>query len=289
VPDPTAASGAAPPTGPYGRDYQLGRLAKYRDRANNDWSARIELVSRLTDEHILPRLRDREPSDIVVVDVGCSIGTFAVEFARRGFRTYGVDFDRTALDVAEELAREEGVRVDFVCDDVADWGAAYPPIDIAVCVHVFEHLFDDQLGALLASLRRQMAPAGALVWATFPSQYDHIFYGRDVVRWPLVPFAGLSPATFERLTKAYAALVDAGLVLAGGKTFKERIAGSEHPNPLTLPRVADILTRAGWENLHLGSGQLHPYRSDVHRRFAKQPVVHRNLWGVAVPGSPADS
>lgn len=279
---------ACPSLETYGDEYQRKRLEKYRQRDANDWKARIELVHRLIDEAALPRLVGTPASEIVAVDIGCSIGTFAVDLAKRGFKTYGVDFDRSALDIARELCAEEKVKAEFVCDDVAGWAASYPPIDIAVCVHVFEHLHDDQLGALLTSLARQMSARGALVWATFPSQYDHIFYGRDFVRWPLVPFARLPARAFERLTKAYAALVDIALILASGKSFKDRIASSEHCNPLTLARVGRILERSGWENVVLDSGQLHPYRSDVHRWFARQPIVHRNLFGVAVPADGAE-
>ena len=68
--------------GAYGRDYQLAQADKYRNRAHNHWRPRITLGCRLVEEHALPRMPGREKGGITLVDVGCSIGTFAIEFAR---------------------------------------------------------------------------------------------------------------------------------------------------------------------------------------------------------------
>ncbi|VAX39411.1 hypothetical protein MNBD_PLANCTO03-445 [hydrothermal vent metagenome] len=108
--------------GSYGREYQLAQAEKYRNRAQNHWRHRIELGHRLVDEHVLARLPKQDPSKVTVVDIGCSIGTFAIEFARRGFRAIGVDFDAMAIDVARELAAEERVSPEFLVADVAEMG-----------------------------------------------------------------------------------------------------------------------------------------------------------------------
>ncbi len=57
------------------------------------------------------------------MDVGCSIGTFAIEFAAKGYRSFGIDFDQTALDIArDDLGvtgpdMEEMVELNFPVDD----------------------------------------------------------------------------------------------------------------------------------------------------------------------------
>lgn len=267
----------------YGEAYQREQADKYRNRSNNHWKYRIQLAHELTDKYILPRFAGRAPQAITVADVGTSIGTFAIEFAKRGFNTIGLDFDAQALKIATELAREEGVAPTFIQADVADWPRTLPPIDIAICFDIFEHLHDDELGAFLVSIRRNLSEQGCLVFHTFPTQYDYLLFYRGFLRMPLNPLARLAPRWFERFLRAYAALFDVYLLLARGVDYRDTIKTWSHCNPTTQARLAEILARAGYNILCLESAQLYPYMPEVARRFRKQPIANRNLYGVAVP------
>ncbi len=277
------------PAAEYGREYQLRQAAKYRDRANNHWKTRVELAELLVAEHVTPRLVGRDVGDVRVVDVGCSIGTFAIEFARRGYRAVGIDLDAEALEIARELAAEEGVGAEFVCADLAEWdgGVADGGIDIAVAFDIFEHLHDDQLGALLVTLRKRLAVRrGSLVFHTFPTEFDYLFYENDgKLARPLEAFAGEPPEAFERRTRAHALRIDLGRVERGGTTQREAIAGLEHCNPTTAGRLGAQLERAGFEIVRLESGQLYPYAPEQIRKFRGQRIADRNLFGVAVVGA----
>ena len=66
----------------------------------------------------------------------------------------------------------------------------------------------DELGSFLRSVRKQLSKEGSLVFHTFPTQYDYLFFGRTYLRLPLVPFRNLSIPRFNRVVKAYASLVD---------------------------------------------------------------------------------
>jgi 2-polyprenyl-3-methyl-5-hydroxy-6-metoxy-1,4-benzoquinol methylase len=269
----------------YGEAYQQQQVAKHRGRANNHWRERIALAHSLVDRWALPRLLGRPPGDITVLDVGCSVGTMAIEFALRRFRAAGVDFDAAALALGRTLAREEGVEVEFFQGDVADWRQlAGRPLDIVLCFDIFEHLQDDELGSMLQALRREMSPSGTLVFYSFPLQFDYLFFSRDLLSWPLLPFVGLAPPRFERLTRAYAALLDAGLLLVTGQSYKERIKKLSHCNPTTPQRLGDILRRAGFEIACMDTTNLYADKAHVKRRFARQPIAHRQVYGAAYPG-----
>lgn len=220
---------------------------------------------------------------MTVVDVGCSIGTFAIEFAQMGYRSFGVDFDNTALEIARQLAREENVSPQFICGDVSDFGSHFPQIDVAICFDIFEHLHDDELGAFLALLKRHLSAEGSLVFHTFPTQYDYIFYGKTLIRFPLILFKFLSPAKFNILTKIYSSVLDIGHLLLRGSTRKESIKVLGHCNPLTFERLNDILRRAGYEVLFLEASTLYESKITVQKRFQHQPITYRNLYGIAIP------
>lgn len=272
----------------YGIAYQRQQVEKYRARATNHWRERIALAHRLVDDHVLPRRVGEDTSSLVVADVGCSIGTFAIEFAKRGFRSFGVDFDAAAIEVARALAKEEGVAPEFFCGDVADWSARYPPIDIAICFDIFEHLHDDQLGSLLTAVRRALHPKGALVFQTYPTEHDWLFAGHRIVRAPLLPFARLPTSVFSRVVRAYSSLLDVGLVLTTGKTHRERHANAVHCNPTTPERLRALFARTGFEVLVIESGTLYADHERTTHTFARHPIASRNIWGVACPTGGAE-
>ena len=282
---PNRAQGPKSTSYAYGREHQLGLLEKYRNREKNHWRFRIGLAHRLVDRWARPRLRGKAPGRTILVDVGCSIGTFAIEFAKRGFRSYGIDFDPEALRIATDLCGEEGVEAEFIRGDISDWRQDFPPIDIAICFDIFEHLHDDELGSFLTAIRKQLSDEGSLVFHSFPTRYDIIFFSRDLIRWPVLPFRGLAPSTFERIVKTYASLLDMAFLWRRGGTYRELIKTTGHCNPTTKERLADILKRAGYEILLLETSQLYPFEQRVQRQFARHPISHRNLYGVAVPAA----
>ncbi len=269
----------------YGADYQQSQLQKFLSKEHSHWEQRVRLAHDLVDRYVLPRFSNRELSQICVVDVGCSIGTFAIEFAQRGFNSFGIDFDPEAIDVARDLGRKSNVNVRFVCGDVAQWPPEFPKIDVAVCFDIFEHLHDDELGALLTALRNQLSEHGCLVFHTFPTEYQYIFFSKKLLVVPMLPFAKLPLAWFARLTKAYASALDIASLIVRGKTRHERIALERHCNLLTKERLENILKRSGYEIVHLGTDNLfenRPNRPWTKRWFAKQSITHNNLFGVAV-------
>lgn len=272
----------------YGDAYQQRQADKFRRRYEGRSKLRIDLAERLLNEYVLPGLGGKSPAETVVVDVGCSVGNWALEFAKWGYRAYGIDFDPAGIEIARQLAREEGVSAEFVCGDVSDWNEQFPPIDIAVCFDIFEHLHDDELGSFLVSVRKQLAEDGSLIFHTGPTEFRHFFIGGARLRFiPLAPFAVLPAKAFTALVRAYSALVDVLLLLCRGRTHRELIKMKGHCNPTTPERLRDILQRAGYEVTFIEATNVYPGKRPIDRfiqaLFRKQPVAANNLYGVARP------
>jgi 2-polyprenyl-3-methyl-5-hydroxy-6-metoxy-1,4-benzoquinol methylase len=275
----------------YGRDYQLAQAEKYRNRQSNNWQFRIGLAKSLVERYILPRLERKKPQDIVVVDVGCSIGTFAIEFAKYGYQSFGIDFDESALEIARQLAKEQDVMPEFFCQDIADLKTRLPRIDIAVCFDIFEHLHDDELGALLTAIRRQLSDQGSLVFHTCPTQYDYLFFGRGHIGYPLVLLRWLSAKKFAGILKAYSCMIDIAYIALKGGTYLESIKLSGHCNPTTSERLRDSFLRTGYDVLAMESSNLYEpkrmFSKVICKHLSNQPITHRNLYGVAIPANVA--
>ena len=142
-------------------------------------------------------------------------------------------------------------------------------------------IHDDELGSLLQSIKKQLSTHGALLFYSFPLQYDYLFYSRDALHWPLWPFKWLPPRVFERITRCYASLLNAALILTTGKSYKERISKHSHCNPTTKPRLESILQRAGYSVEFFETANIYPFKEKVKKRFVNQPIADRNLYGLA--------
>lgn len=279
----------------YGKQYQQQMLVYYNkskevSEANTEY-LRVKLADDLVKKYCLPRFPDSPRDQVTVVDVGCSVGLFAIEFSKRGFRSVGVDFDPAALEIAARLNEEEGSRAQFYKLDVSDWDLEFP-IDIALCFDIFEHLHDDELGAFFNGIKSKLSKNGCVVFHTLPMEYDYLFWddSKGRIRFPslLRPFRYLSAAKFHRLVRIYALLRDCIKIARGSGSHKDQIKLAEHCNPLTPDRLKDILHRAGYTLVFMETGFLGDVQLEPRDRkyFNKHWVTHRSLRGVAVPRLP---
>jgi len=263
----------------YSPSYVQRQLEKFRNRHNNHWKAHLELAASLAN-------RFAPPPPARMLDLGCSIGTFALEFALKGYETVGLDMDEKSLDQGERLARELGVEPSWISSDAAEFSLD-APVDFVVCFDLLEHLFDDQIKGMLRCVYNSLRPGGVFLFHTFPTRYDHVFYRNNVFSLPLIPFRGLPPSVFARLTRAYSVLIDLLYLSRRGKTWMSIIRDTVHPNPLSKERVSVFCEEAGLnvELLEMGLDSVNPLRpgqGDVAKRhFSHQPVAMRSVWGVA--------
>src|SRR5262245_30582439 len=99
-----------------------------------------------------------------VLDLCCGPGRFAVPFAERGFTVTGVDRTRLLLDRAEAHAREHGVTIELVEQDMRDF---VRPESFEVALNLFTSFgyFDNPNDnqRVLENLFRSLVSGGKLV------------------------------------------------------------------------------------------------------------------------------
>ena len=262
----------------YGKKNKESQLYKYRNRENNHWKNRIELVHFLFDKYALPRIKDKKKEDIVIVDVGTSIGTFALEFAKRGYNSYGIDMDESGIEIAEMLCKENNVNFQYIIGDISEWQNDLPQIDVVMAIDIFEHLHDDELGAMIRGIKKNLKEDGLIIYHTYPNQYDLIFFTR--LNNLLRPFKWLSVKNFEKVVKILDKLIDIFFIIKENKTYWETQKREGHCNLLTKERLEDIFERAGMRIILNDSSQIYPMMEKVQKRYAKHPISHRNIYGI---------
>ena len=112
-----------------------------------------------------------------VLDVGCGAGnSYAPQVAERVSSYKGVDASATAV----ELAQSAGLDA-TVIDDAASLPFPDDDFDVAICIEVFEHLFEPHRAA--AEIRRVLRPGGRLVASTPNALYWRLRLDFLAGRW----------------------------------------------------------------------------------------------------------
>jgi ubiquinone/menaquinone biosynthesis C-methylase UbiE len=149
--------------GHYDEQYFADLAARYRQR-NRFARQRIANVFSL-----LPDARAQ-----TWLDLGCGMGTFTIEAARRGARVVGLDLMPAALRAAARVAGEEGAAdARFVLGDVAALPVRSRSADAILAADLTEHLDDPTLQAMLRETKRVLKPGGRIVLYT--PEESHLF------------------------------------------------------------------------------------------------------------------
>lgn len=264
----------------YSAKYVQTQLDKFRNRRSNHWANHIRLAKMLVKNW-------GAPPPAYLLDLGCSIGTFALEFALEGYDTFGLDFDTKALREAQKLAQElDCDNSKWICADAGKFSLKRE-FDIIVCFDLIEHLEDNVMSNMLNCVWDNLKRSGIFVFHTFPTKYDYIFFRDNTKSWPLIPFRNLPNKLFEKMVKLYAIILDAYFLISHGKRHKKCIANTVHPNPLTEEKLKDFLQQTGFQCVMLEKeldaiNPLKPGQGILAKKyFSHQPVVKRSVYGVA--------
>ncbi len=117
----------------------------------------------------------------VVLDLCCGPGRHALEFARRGFSVVGVDRTKIYLDKARKQAEIEGLKVEFIQEDMRSYckpGAFDAVTNLFTSFGFFEDQKEDEL--VLKNVYRSLKAGGIFILDTIGKEVvARIFHERD--------------------------------------------------------------------------------------------------------------
>ena len=103
-------------------------------------------ITSITKRHITERRTEELISQIdlfkkaKVLDVGCSFGYTCCLIAKKGARAYGDDINESLLEVAQELAETNRLKVDFFRANAKRLPFPKETFDIVICSELIEHV-----------------------------------------------------------------------------------------------------------------------------------------------------
>lgn len=136
-------------------------LAPFYDKINADidYSLWADFI-----EDIVEKYGSRYPE--LWLDLGCGTGKMTLELARRGRDMTGVDYSPEMLNIARDLADDEGLsNILWLCQDIRDF-ELYGTVDVCIsCLDTINHLITPKdLDKCLSLVHNYLAPDGLFIF-----------------------------------------------------------------------------------------------------------------------------
>jgi cyclopropane fatty-acyl-phospholipid synthase-like methyltransferase len=116
------------------------------------------------------------------IDLGCGAGNYAIYLAGLGFDVTGVDSSPTAIKIAEEHEKKQGVRCRFIVADLlGDVHEVTDTFDFAYDWEFLHHIFPEDRETYIRNVHKVLNP-GATYFSVCFSEKDPQFGGSGKFR-----------------------------------------------------------------------------------------------------------
>lgn len=223
----------------YNDNYVNKQLDKFINRHNNHWAGRIKKVFEISTTLL--------PANGSLLDLGCSIGTYAFEFAQKGYNVSGVDLSPQSIKIAQEIAKQNRISINYQVADIC-YQNIYKDneFDIIYAGDIVEHLPDDLLLKTFQNCHKWLKNGGHLFIHTVPTKYDKIFFQSKFWLF-LIPFSFFPDYIFKYFVHFLYLLLNFSHLVISGKTWKQKEELTVHCNLQTKKSLTKFLINCGFK------------------------------------------
>jgi 2-polyprenyl-3-methyl-5-hydroxy-6-metoxy-1,4-benzoquinol methylase len=113
------------------------------------------------------REKGRMPASGSLLELGCGCGNLGLWFASLGYSVHGIDIAPTAVELAQQRARERGLDATFCVGNVVDLSVySDTTFDLVYDSHLLHCIIGRDRASLFASVRRVLKPSGYFLVST---------------------------------------------------------------------------------------------------------------------------
>ncbi|MBU1077482.1 MAG: class I SAM-dependent methyltransferase [Spirochaetes bacterium] len=211
-------------------------------RKGNHWKKRIDIVFDIVNK--------LELFGNNVLDLGTSIGTYAVEFAERGFKVDAIDFDKKAIKMAQEIAKKKNIKINYKVGNISHKNNyKAKTFDIIYAGDIIEHLLPAELNSTIFNCYNWLKDGGYFLYHTVPTKYDVIFH-KSFMWVLLIPVFFLPERFFKYCVKMTYILYNILFIFKKGMTFNRFSKKGIHCNLQTKGNFLSILNKNKFHSMY---------------------------------------
>jgi 2-polyprenyl-6-hydroxyphenyl methylase/3-demethylubiquinone-9 3-methyltransferase len=122
----------------------------------------LHTINPLRTNFIMENVTVREPR---ILDVGCGGGILSEALARLGAQVTGIDMSQPSLQVAQQHAQQQGLKIDYRYEKVEEFTRKHAAgFDVVTCMEMLEHV--PEPGKIVAACAQALKPGGHAVFST---------------------------------------------------------------------------------------------------------------------------
>lgn len=107
-------------------------------------------------------LSHKDRYKIKILDLGCGTGNHVWYLAREGFRAHGIDGSKTAIKFAKKKLGQEGLKAEFVADDIIRLPYRDNFFDAVIDSAAIQHNRLRDIGIIIHEVYRVLKPEGRI-------------------------------------------------------------------------------------------------------------------------------
>jgi len=164
------------PQHPHGQGHPHGATHAHGGQGGPNWEA---LYSEKSVEslpwyypHLEPEIKERLDNlspQAHILDIGAGPGTQAIEMAKLGYNVTATDISKAAMEKARLRAAEEGVRLEFLQDDILD-SKLIGEYEVILDRGCFHSITPVDRGKFVATVHKLLKPKGLFLLKTFSKE-----------------------------------------------------------------------------------------------------------------------
>lgn len=182
-----------------------------------------------------------------ILDLGCGVGTFALLFAKNGYRSTGLDISENVVKKCRENATKLDIsNVDFLQGDSSADHFKENSFDAIIAADIIEHLPRQVLKNTIDNCYKWLRPGGVFIVHTYPTKYYHLLLGRRIfLLLPLYLLPRNMNDGYLRFVSRF--IFDPVWAIRNRITWSRMAAEGGHCNPPHPVLFKEIVNNAGFK------------------------------------------